>query len=63
METIGTDVAGVVVAMGKECYLMHFSEADVTNLHKPQPGFARLWICISQLCTTSRKLQLRLRSR
>ena len=51
VETIGTDIVGVVFAMGKECYLMYFSEANVTELHKPQPGFVRLWICISQLCS------------
>ena len=50
VETIGTDIAGVVVAVGKD-YLMYFSEADVTDLRKPQPGFASLWIRISQLCT------------
>ena len=51
VETIGTDIAGVVVAVGKKCYLMYYSEADVTDLRKPQLGFASLWIPISQLCT------------
>ena len=36
VETIGTDIKGDVVAVGGECYLMYFSEADVTDLRKPQ---------------------------
>ena len=31
VETIGTDIAGVVVAVGEECNLMYVSEADVTD--------------------------------
>ena len=50
VETIGTDIAGVVVAVGKECNLMYVSEADVTDLRKLQPGFASLWIRSSQPC-------------
>ena len=31
VETIGTDIAVVVVAVGEECNLMYVSEADVTK--------------------------------
>ena len=50
VETIGTDIAGVVVAVSKECNQMYVSEADVTDLRKLQPGFASLWIRSSQPC-------------
>ena len=36
VETIGTDIAGVVVAVGGERHLMYFFKADVTDLRKPQ---------------------------